>query len=181
MIPSTYQGNSGRRSAGGLWLSRWERQAWASPPGMAAITNYVALAATHFPLMQYSPIPKVAATTTIPDTAEAPNGVIVPGVGLNMRAITDGASKTLMICETIEPAMSSWYDGTTAWTTAINPNSMAKFPPSKADPSARRHRQSESFLVRAGGRLDRAERRSEEATKRSRTARPWRAIAPRRK
>jgi hypothetical protein len=47
--------------------------------------------------------------------------MIVPGPGLNMKACTDGTSKTLMICETIEPAMNSWYDGTVAWTTGISP------------------------------------------------------------
>jgi hypothetical protein len=85
--------------------------------------------------MQYGPVEKLAATTTIPADADAPNGMITPGVGLNMKACTDGTSKTLMLCETIEPAMNSWYDGTTAWTTAINPNSMAANPPSKTNPT----------------------------------------------
>ena len=61
--------------------------------------------------------------------------MIVPGVGLNLRKCTDGTSKTLMRCETIEPAMNCWYDGTTTWTTAINPNSIAERPPSKANPT----------------------------------------------
>lgn len=112
-----------------------------TPPVLAAITNYVALSATHFPCMQYGMAEKVAATTKIPADAEAPNGVIVPqsmpgsGMGLNMKAITDGTSKTLMLCETIEPAMNCWYDGTTTWTTGINPNAVRANPPSKADPS----------------------------------------------
>jgi type II secretory pathway pseudopilin PulG len=103
-----------------------------SPAQYAVITNYVALSATHFPLMQYGPEPNVAATTTIPEDAEAPNGMIVPGMGLNMKYCTDGFSKTLMLSETIEPAMICWYDGTTAWTTGINPNTVSSFPPSKA-------------------------------------------------
>ncbi|HTU27263.1 MAG TPA: DUF1559 domain-containing protein [Pirellulales bacterium] len=106
-----------------------------SPPQNAAISNYVALAATHFPCMQFGPVEKLAATTQIPADAEAPNGMIVPGTGLNMKACTDGTSKTLMLCETIETAMNCWYDGTTTWTTGLNPNSLAKFPPSKADPT----------------------------------------------
>jgi hypothetical protein len=106
-----------------------------SPPQRAAITNYVALAATHFPLMRYGLEPNLAATTEIPADAEAPNGMIVPGTGLNMRDCTDGTSKTLMLCETIEPAMNCWYDGTTTWTTGINPNSIATIPPSKANPT----------------------------------------------
>jgi type II secretory pathway pseudopilin PulG len=103
-----------------------------SPPQFAAITNYVSLSATHFPLMEYGPEPNVAATTTIPEGADSPNGTIVPGTGLNMKYCTDGTSKTLMLCETIEPAMNCWYDGTTAWTTGINPNIVGSFPPSKA-------------------------------------------------
>ncbi|HEY1785491.1 MAG TPA: hypothetical protein VGG30_08080, partial [Pirellulales bacterium] len=31
--------------------------------------------------------------------------------------------------ETIEPAMNSWYDGTTAWTTGINPGSLTSYTP----------------------------------------------------
>jgi hypothetical protein len=42
-----------------------------------------------------------------------------------------------MICETIEPAMNCWYDGTTTWTTGLNPNSLADHPPSRANPTAR--------------------------------------------
>jgi len=121
--PAAYGGPVGSRNLG-------------SPVQNATVTNYLALSATHFPCMQYGPAEKVAATTTVPAGADAPNGMIVPGVGLNMKACTDGTSKTLMLCETIEPAMNCWYDGTTAWTTAINPNSMAANPPSRANPTA---------------------------------------------
>jgi Protein of unknown function (DUF1559) len=102
-----------------------------SPPQLAAITNYLALSATHFPLMQYGPEPNLAATTEVPREAETPNGMIVPGTGLNFKACTDGTSKTLMLCETIEPAMNCWYDGTTTWTTAINPNTVGADPPNR--------------------------------------------------
>ena len=102
----------------------------------ATISNYVALAATHFSCMQFGPVDKLAVTTTIPQTADAgPNGMIVPGTGLNMKTCTDGTSKTLMLCETIEPAMNCWYDGTTTWTTGINPNSLAKHAPSRTNPT----------------------------------------------
>ena len=37
-----------------------------------------------------------------------------------------------MLCETIEPAMNCWYDGTTTWTTGINPNSVENYPPDNA-------------------------------------------------
>ena len=54
---------------------------------------------------------------------EAPNGIIVPPVNANstgtaIRAILDGTSKTIMIGESKEQAISSWYDGTTAWQVA---------------------------------------------------------------
>ncbi len=81
--------------------------------------------------MQYSTTPNLAATTEIPAGAEAPNGMIVPGSGLPRKACTDGASHTLMVAETIEPAMNCWYDGTTAWTTGINPNTVGPFPPTR--------------------------------------------------
>ncbi|HEX4143329.1 MAG TPA: DUF1559 domain-containing protein [Pirellulales bacterium] len=137
--PAAYGGPVGNRNLG-------------APVQNAAITNYLALSATHFPCMQYGPVEKLAATTTVPADAEAPNGMIVPGVGLNMKACTDGTSKTLMLCETIEPAMNCWYDGTTAWTTAINPNSMAVHPPSKANPTAAGADNPNGFwIVPAGG------------------------------
>ena len=82
--------------------------------------------------MQYGSEPGLAATADIPEGADAPNGMIVPGTGLNMKACKDGTSKTVMICETIEPAMNCWYDGTTTWTTGINPNTVATYPPNKA-------------------------------------------------
>jgi type II secretory pathway pseudopilin PulG len=123
-----------------------------SPAQFAAITNFVALSATHFSCMQYATVEKLAATTTIPADAEAPNGMIVPGVGLNLKACTDGSSKTLMICETIEPAMNCWYEDTTAWTTGINPNSIADNPPSKTDPTlAGRDNPQHFWLVPAAG------------------------------
>ena len=125
------------------------------PARMATITNYVALAATHFPCMQYGPVDKLAVTTTIPADADAPNGMIVPGTGgtaLNLSACTDGASKTLILCETIEPAMNCWYDGTTAWTTAINPNSMAEHAPDKvSDAIDGDKKPTRTWVVPAGG------------------------------
>jgi type II secretory pathway pseudopilin PulG len=107
-----------------------------SPPQRSAITNYVVLSATHFPCMQYGPEPGLAATTDVPERADSPNGMIVPGEGLNMRACTDGTSHTLMLCETIEPAMNCWYDGTTTWTTGINPNTLIDHPPVRLDETA---------------------------------------------
>lgn len=78
-----------------------------------ALTQYVALAATHIQCMVATP------NTT---TAEAPNGAIVPGRGKGFKDIVDGTSKTLVAAETKEAVLGSWYDGTTAWTVALNPN-----------------------------------------------------------
>jgi type II secretory pathway pseudopilin PulG len=103
-----------------------------SPAQLAAVTNYVALSATHFPCMQYGPEANLAEMVDVPEGADAPNGMIAPGNGLPLAACKDGTSKTLMVCETIEPAMNCWYDGTTAWTTGINPNTVETFPPDDA-------------------------------------------------
>jgi prepilin-type N-terminal cleavage/methylation domain-containing protein len=90
-------------------------------PWNTIITNYKALAATHFACMQ-SPL-----SFTPGIAAEYPNGVIIPPVDMNqlkqggvaIRQVTDGTSKTLVIAESKEPIFSSWYDGTTSWVTAI--------------------------------------------------------------
>jgi hypothetical protein len=44
-----------------------------------------------------------------------------------------------MLCETIEPAMNCWYDGTTTWTTAMNPNTVGSYPPNKTVGPANPH------------------------------------------
>ena len=92
----------------------------------ATVTNYLALAATHYPCMTWGSTAQYAVNAGVPSSTQAntvdlPNGTIVPGTGINLKSVTDGASRTLIICETVEPAYNSWYDGTTAWTTAISP------------------------------------------------------------
>ena len=84
------------------------------------ITNYFALSATHLACMGLAP--DDAGT----DSAEPPNGVIVPGDGLSMKSVLDGAAKTLVVCETKEPAVNSWYDGTVCWTVGTNPNASSQ-------------------------------------------------------
>jgi prepilin-type N-terminal cleavage/methylation domain-containing protein len=74
-----------------------------TPPRGVIITNYVALSAT--------------TSLSMPGASTA-DGTIIPGDGITMKAILDGTSHTLIVCETKEPAFNSWYDGTTAWTTA---------------------------------------------------------------
>ena len=84
----------------------------ANPPFGVALTNYVALAATHMACMASN-----AASPSLP------NGVIsMPGRGKNFKDIVDGTSKTLMLCETKDHAYPSWYDGTTSWVVAAAPS-----------------------------------------------------------
>ena len=85
----------------------------SSPPFGVQITNYVALVATSTNVLQAGAL-----------TATSADGTIIPGVGLNMKAVLDGTSKTIIVCETKEPAINSWYDGTTAWTSGY-PASLA--------------------------------------------------------
>ncbi len=75
----------------------------ALPPMGVVITNYVALSAT---------------TSLNMPGADTADGAIRPSHGLNRKAVFDGEANTLIVCETKEPAFNSWYDGTTAWTTA---------------------------------------------------------------
>jgi hypothetical protein len=106
--------------------------------------------------MQYATTEKLARTTKIPDGQEPPNGMIVPGTGLNLKACIDGISKTLMVCETIEPAMTSWYDGTTSWTTALNPNSLATHPPKRGDDGIWQVPEGGSTALNVGPRSDKS-------------------------
>ena len=83
----------------------------SSPPYWAALSNYTAIAASHVECMKQTP------STT---TGEAPNGVLVPVNGRNMRDVVDGTSKTLMIAETKEQTLAAWLDGTASWVVAYN-------------------------------------------------------------
>jgi prepilin-type N-terminal cleavage/methylation domain-containing protein len=81
--------------------------------GKVALTNYVALSATHLRLVL--PPPKETA---------APNGVIYYSPqGRGPTNIPDGASNTVVIAETREPNYASWFDGTTSWAVAHAPGS----------------------------------------------------------
>ncbi len=85
----------------------------------AAVGNYAAVSATHLACMN---------ATSASTTVDLPNGVLIPanattaGKGLNFKTITDGLSKTIVVSETKEPGLSSWYDGTVNWVVAANPS-----------------------------------------------------------
>jgi hypothetical protein len=91
--------------------------------GGVAISNYFALSASHLACMALGP------NDPATDEVEPPNGVIVPGKGLNMKSVLDGTSKTVIVCETKEPTVNSWYDGTVCWTVGANPS--ASNPPTR--------------------------------------------------
>jgi hypothetical protein len=79
-----------------------------------ALTNYVAMSATHLALTQ----------STAAGEPPRPNGVIAYFAdGKRISSIPDGDTHTIVITETCEPGYASWYDGTTSWVVARDPNS----------------------------------------------------------
>jgi prepilin-type N-terminal cleavage/methylation domain-containing protein len=127
-------------------------------------TNYKAMAAVSFACMDNPNIVSVG-QSAMPQYAEAPNGIIVPPqngstkVGTNIKGVTDGTSKTIIVAETKEQRYSSWYDGTTSWLVATpigltpqyatftaNPNNRQPMQPSKVTiPSASPSGQATTF------------------------------------
>jgi len=92
-----------------------------SPPYGPTVTNYVALASSHFGA---SPAPVEGITATI-TTA---NGMITPNQQKNFNSVTDGLSKTLMVCESKEQNLTAWYDGTCAWVVGMLATSSTSLP-----------------------------------------------------
>jgi prepilin-type N-terminal cleavage/methylation domain-containing protein len=101
-----------------------EKGKWSAPlnpppstPWDVVTTNYKAMCATHMACMVN---PGLMEFTTQQDFRELPNGVLIPPLnrssqGIGMRSITDGTSKTIMLAESKEQKISSWYDGCGAW------------------------------------------------------------------
>lgn len=85
--------------------------------GAVALTNYVAISATHMSLV-IPPNPN--------DPGPPPNGVIYfNSQRKGPTRIPDGDSNTVVVTETREPSYASWFDGTTSWVVAADPNSPA--------------------------------------------------------
>ncbi|MEX0678245.1 MAG: DUF1559 domain-containing protein [Pirellulales bacterium] len=83
-------------------------------------TNYKAMVASHFACINptYDMIYKDASR------AEPANGVIIPPLtatskGIGIKSITDGTSKTIVLAETKEQTITSWYDGCAAWMVGV--------------------------------------------------------------
>ena len=89
----------------------------AGKPFGVAVSNYVALTATHL---------SCAVSDPNSATAVEPNGSIVPPTparaSVSIRDVVDGLSTTYMLCESRESGYSSWYDGTVGWVVAGDPN-----------------------------------------------------------
>lgn len=82
-----------------------------------ALTNYVAVSATHL---------DVAINAKREKNTQSPNGVIYYHSAMKgPTKIPDGDSNTIVISETREPNYASWFDGTTSWVVAHDPNSKA--------------------------------------------------------
>jgi len=100
----------------------------AATPYGVALSNYTAIAATH---MQC--IPQNATWQPTSPGAEQPNGILSWGTtGRNMRDMVDGTSKTLIVAETRDQSLASWYDGTNSWVVAIAPLQSVQANPSAA-------------------------------------------------
>jgi hypothetical protein len=94
---------------------------WPPPtPWGVVTTNYKAMTATHFGCIQNP----ANFGTGMEAFYEPPNGVIVPmqtqaSTGTAIKSIIDGTSKTITIVESKEQRVSSWYDGTASYVTAV--------------------------------------------------------------
>jgi prepilin-type N-terminal cleavage/methylation domain-containing protein len=98
-----------------------------APPAWGVVTtNYKAMCATHMACMVFPGGNNFGQPQGNYIVQELPNGAIVPprnnaSQGNGIRSITDGTSKTILLAETKEKAISSWYDGTNAWLVAVPP------------------------------------------------------------
>ena len=91
------------------------------PPWAVVTTNYKAMVASHIACVYYqNPNISSSSNTATMIYSEDPNGVLVPpsnssSKGTAIRSILDGTSKTIVLAESKEQSMSSWYDGSFAW------------------------------------------------------------------
>src|SRR5262249_51253728 len=91
-------------------------------PWYVTTTKYKAMVAPHFACLVGPTL--LAPKPGLDTPAEVPNGVIIPPAnrssqGNSIKNIIDGTSKTIVLAESKEQRLSSWFDGTTAWLVAI--------------------------------------------------------------
>jgi len=90
------------------------------PANSQALSNYAGLGASH--------VASLYATEKEPIGGKKhPNGLLGPGVWVDIRDVTDGTSNTLMACETREEKYAAWFDGTTASVVALAEQTSPKF------------------------------------------------------
>src|SRR5690606_39128577 len=78
---------------------------YSSISDVPATGNYVAFAGTHID----------AASSTLNENAAMNSPATNGGKGLKIEDLTDGTSKTFLLCESREIDYGSWYDGQCAW------------------------------------------------------------------
>ncbi len=82
--------------------------------GEVAAGNYCAMVGTH-----QAPPPTSPANGVVDNGAIQPASASNRGRGSRIGDISDGTSKTVLIAESKEELYNSWYDGATAWLTAM--------------------------------------------------------------
>jgi hypothetical protein len=83
--------------------------------GGAAITNYVALSASHrISMWRHMPSLTNATTGGYNGGKQHPNGTMYPGSKTSFRSLADGSSNTVIACETREISVAAWFEGATA-------------------------------------------------------------------
>jgi prepilin-type N-terminal cleavage/methylation domain-containing protein len=90
--------------------------AFLSTSILPGITNYMAIAGTHFAT---TPSATQPASKLLTDPGTNNGGMQYKGAafdqGRKLAALTDGTSKVPLVAESKERQASAWYDGTTAW------------------------------------------------------------------
>ena len=101
-------------------------QAPEYPAESQALANYAGLGASHAASLYGTEKEPVGGK-------QHPNGVLGPGLWIQFGQIRDGASNTLLVCETREEKYAAWFDGTTASVVALAEQTSPKFEEVDAD------------------------------------------------
>jgi len=89
----------------------------APPEGSrAALSNYVALGATHSESLLGNEMDSYTGGR------KHPNGTMYPGGNIGLNDMTDGSTNTFIACETKEITLACWYEGATAAVYGLTPS-----------------------------------------------------------